>query len=98
MFAVIGLFMFKAVYWIHRQRFVVRKVNGFNDSSTPIRSVPKKISYPDLLNKQNTMLLMDYWLYPVIASVSHNVAFQQAFYFALLIFTHIKITVYKQIS
>ena len=43
MLAVIGLFLFKAVDGIHGQRFVVRKVNGFNDSSTPVRSVSKKV-------------------------------------------------------
>ena len=38
-FAVIGLLMFKAVYWIHWQSFIVREVYGFNDCPAPVRSV-----------------------------------------------------------
>ena len=41
-FTVIRLFLFKAVYGIHWQSFIIRKVYGFNDSSAPVRSVAKK--------------------------------------------------------
>ena len=42
MLAVIGLFLFKAVDGIHRQRLVIREVYGFDDSPAPVRSITKK--------------------------------------------------------
>ena len=38
-FRVICLLLFKTIHWIHRQRFVVREVYGFNDSTTPISPI-----------------------------------------------------------
>ena len=42
-FAVIRLFVFKAIHGIHRQSLIIRKVYGFDDCSSPVRSVTKKI-------------------------------------------------------
>ena len=42
-FAVIGLFLFKAVHGIHWQSLRVCKIYGFDDSPAPVRSVTKKI-------------------------------------------------------
>ena len=41
-FAVIRLLVFKAVHGIHGQSLIVCKINGFDDSTTPVRSVTKK--------------------------------------------------------
>ena len=48
--------MFKAIHGIHWQSFIVRKVNGFNDSSAPVQSVTKKIDevvYFTIASKDN---------------------------------------------